>query len=231
MLVAFDLDDTLFDEMDFVESAYLDIAERVDVCPIEIGGKAAAKALKDGGFDRLIEILGGELSAKRLELDIPCLINIYRNHIPETLPLREGALDFLVWLSQRTDCVLGLITDGRSRTQRAKIHALGIERFFPSENILISEETGNDKTTPFPFEEMMRRNPNHSIYVYVGDNTAKDFTHPGRLGWQTACMLSHGRNVHPQNVIMATSQTTLPPCDSFKSLRSYIENISEILRD
>lgn len=53
MLVAFDLDDTLFDEMDFVDSAYMEIAERVGESPYPVTKESALAHLHDGGFDKL----------------------------------------------------------------------------------------------------------------------------------------------------------------------------------
>lgn len=230
LLVAFDLDDTLFDEMEYVWSAYREIADKACRCRSGLTPSTVRTALADGGFDRLIEILGGEDAARASGLDIRCMIDIYRGHRPETLPLREGAQETLSLLSGREDCTLALITDGRSGSQRAKIRALGIERFFAPSNILISEETGADKTTACPFMEIMRRNQDCDNYLYVGDNTAKDFLFPGKLGWNTVCMLDRGRNVHPQDPATAGRLTTLPPCSSFPQLREEIENLLEKLR-
>lgn len=230
LLVAFDLDDTLFDEMEFVRSAYTDIAAAACKCAEGVSQENALSALADGGFDRLVELLGGETAAREAGLDIPCMIDIYRRHQPQSLPLRQGARETLEWLAHRKDCTVALITDGRSGTQRTKIRALRLDQLFPEHNILISEETGADKTTCFPFLEIMHRNPECDRYMYVGDNTAKDFLNPGKLGWDTACMLDQGRNVHPQDPATAEAQTSLPLCPSFDRLKEEIENLLEKLR-
>ena len=95
---------------------------------------------------------------------------------------------------------LGLITDGRSNTQRAKIKALGLERFIEPRNILVSGETGFDKTHREPFDMIMMRNPAERRYVYVGDNSAKDFIWPNKLGWLTVQLDdADGVNIHPQS--------------------------------
>lgn len=161
--------------------------------------------------------------------DIPAFVKIYREHRPASLPLRKGAVEMLDWLHSLGDCRLGIITDGRKLTQSAKIKAIGLEKYIPGNNILISEVTGHDKTSPEPFLEMMRRNPDENVYVYLGDNTAKDFINPGNLGWQTLCMRDNGRNIHPQNLELADMQTTLGIATDFFEAKTIIENLREKL--
>ena len=36
-------------------------------------------------------------------------------------------------------------------------------------------------------------------FYYIGDNTAKDFFWPNKLGWTTICIADDGRNKHKQN--------------------------------
>ena len=37
------------------------------------------------------------------------------------------------------------------------------------------------------------------IFIYVGDNTKKDFLAPNELGWDSICIKDAGENIHPQN--------------------------------
>ena len=113
---------------------------------------------------------------------------------------------------------MGMITDGRIQTQRLKIHALGLDKYIPEQNILISEATGADKHFSLPFDIMMRRNPGESRFVYVGDNPEKDFLWPNRLGWLTVMLLdTDGRNIHPQRI----------PADSRCYIKGSTENLCE----
>ena len=94
---------------------------------------------------------------------------------------------------------LGLITDGRSNTQRAKIAALGLEKYFTPADIIISGETGQDKENQLPFRLMEERNPGETEFIYVGDNPAKDFRWPNRMGWETVQLDDINReNTHSQ---------------------------------
>lgn len=93
---------------------------------------------------------------------------------------------------------LGIISDGRSLQQRNKINALGLPQYFDGRNIIISEVFGHQKPDPAAYRFFMEAYPAEA-YVYVGDNTKKDFLAPNRLGWETVCLLDDGTNIHPQD--------------------------------
>lgn len=68
---------------------------------------------------------------------------------------------------------LGLITNGRSRGQNAKIDGAGIRRFFDA--IKISEEEGVKKPSPIIFERCLEQlGVPPAQAVYVGDHPEKD---------------------------------------------------------
>ena len=158
-------------------------------------------------FQRLIEAYG-------LDLTVNDLLTIYRSHIP-AIRLDEETKSLLDRLYPYA--VLGLITDGRSLTQRHKIDALGLSAYMDEKDILISGETGFEKPSDEPFRHFMERYPSRTYY-YIGDNPAKDFIAPNHLGWTTVCLLDDGRNIHPQD--FSLSQQMLP--------RHRISQLSEI---
>ena len=192
-IIAFDLDDTLYKEIDFVMSAYHAVSLQVrEKYGFENAFNVMEQAFrnKQNPFDALADAINSEIN-------IAALVATYRNHKPNISLSRtaELTLEYL----QGEDTVLCLITDGRSLTQRNKIKALGLNRFFNNENISISEEIGAEKTDVLPFKKLMEQYPQAKHFFYVGDNTAKDFFHPNRLGWTTICIEDNGQNIHPQN--------------------------------
>ena len=183
-VISFDLDDTLYKELDYLKSAYKEIAESV-------GHPEAADQMLDwyqageNAFKKLIETYN-------LTVGIADLLKIYREHFPD-IHLDEGVKEYLVRLKE--DGVrLGLISDGRSLTQRNKIKALGLEGFFDIE--IISEEFGSEKPCLKNYQAVMDKFPGRKVFVYVGDNTAKDFVAPNQLGWRTVCLAQDKRNIH-----------------------------------
>ncbi len=187
--IVFDLDDTLYKERDFLFSAYQRIS---DIVYNEIGVnvyKQMTSWYLQGlsAFDEL-------LSHHDTILTIPDLVAIYRNHIPNISlsPETLATLELLV----RQGYSLGLMTDGRSISQRNKIKSLKLNSIF--NDILISEEFGSEKPNQLNYLHF-ENNSCYNYFVYVGDNTSKDFITPNKLGWKTICLFDYGVNIHKQN--------------------------------
>lgn len=221
MMFVSDLDDTLFREIYYVRSGYRAIGaeiERSSLMPAsEVVSFLESSESTARGFDDL---------AARLWLMSPdngftarSMVDIYRYHTPD-IRLRYGARATLEKIRQ-AGIPVGIITDGRSATQRAKIRALGLEEFVDESNIIISEEVGHDKTSHIPFRIMMERNPSQKSFLYLGDNPAKDFRWPNAMGWVTVQLDDiRGENIHSQEI-------EIPP--SFRA-RHNIRRFSHILR-
>ena len=202
-VVCFDLDDTLYEEKDFLCSAFNEIsvhvAQQVNVAPNEIY-KIMMMAY-DAHRSPFQEIN----SSFHVDLSIEELLQMYRNHEP-SIRLSSDMVDVLNTLNH-SQCVLGLITDGRSITQRNKIKALGLSRFFSNENIVISEEFGSEKPAEQNYLYFEKKYP-EARFFYVGDNLVKDFVTPNKLGWMSICLLDNGYNVHRQD--FSISSKNLP---------------------
>ena len=190
-VICFDLDDTLYKEIDYLKSAYREIA-------MSVGHPEAAVRMldwyyaKENAFEKLIETYGLSITAS------DCL-KIYRNHFPD-ISLDAGVKEFLVEMKDN-GAKLGLISDGRSITQRNKIKALGLEGFFDIE--IISEEFGSEKPSLKNYQAVLDKFPERQKFIYVGDNPTKDFIAPNQLGWKTYCLENDGRNIHEQSMSLA----------------------------
>lgn len=196
--MVFDLDDTLYKEQDYLLSAYREIAER-------IGDRVTRKqgVQEDRIFDQMLRwrqegenVFQCLIDTYGLDMTVDDLLTVYRSHVP-AIRLDEETNHLLDYLHRIA--VIGLITDGRSLTQRHKIEALGLSAYMDEEDILISEETGFEKPSEVPYRHFMARYP-ACTYYYIGDNPAKDFSAPDRLGWTSICLLDDGRNIHPQEL-------------------------------
>lgn len=178
--VVFDLDDTLYSEKDYVRSGYKAVsgvipqvkdAEKKLWSVFERGEPAIDKVLIDNG------IFSDGLKRKCLEA--------YRNHEPN-IKLYDGVPYMLRKIRERGLCV-GIITDGRSEGQRAKIKALGLDGMV--DDVIITDELGGigyRKPCSKAFELMQSRfNVPYNKMCYVGDNAAKDFIAPEKLGMKS----------------------------------------------
>ncbi len=207
-VICFDLDDTLYKEIDYLKSAYKEIA-------IAVGYPELAKQMlawyysKENVFEKLIESYGLKITKS------DCL-KIYRNHVPD-ISLDDGVKEYLVGLKE-DGAKLGLISDGRSISQRNKIKALGLEGLFDVE--IISEEFGSEKPSLKNYQTIMDMFPERKSFVYVGDNPLKDFIAPNQLGWRTYCLVNDGRNIHGQD--LSLDETHMP--------QYVIKSIEEIIK-
>jgi putative hydrolase of the HAD superfamily len=190
--IVFDLDDTLVKEIDFLKSAFFEIASAIESDGYSLYNQMMVWYLeKENVFQKLVHLYP--------DLNIDSLKIKYRNHLPN-FEEYSYIKDFLIELKQK-EYKLGLITDGYSVTQRNKIKSLGLENVF--DLIIISEEFGFEK----PCEENYKvfHQFNSDFYYYIGDNFNKDFVAPNNLNWITIGLVNDGKNIHTQDFSMHES--------------------------
>lgn len=185
----FDLDDTLYKEKDYYLSGAEVIADRI----LQLYGVDAKPYLKAQIAADNPDLWGALCTHLQLSDSVKeSIIWLYRLHQPR-LKLDEQVRDLLVWLG-RDAPGLAILTDGRSITQRLKAAALGLEHLA----IYISEDYGLSKPDPLRFEIIQEKYSGYNC-VYIGDNPAKDFLAPKRLGWTTIGLKGDCRNIHSQD--------------------------------
>jgi len=191
--VVFDLDDTLYAERDYVRSGYRAAAEHIRHTtgrtePFEDWLWRRFEAGRAGGaFDALDEHFSLGLG----EPGVGELVRVYREHSPAIEP-RPGAIDVLRRLSERYR--LGLLSDGYLPAQRLKLDAVGIEPLLGA--VVFTEELGRAYWKPAPEGYVAVRDAlgaADEACAYVGDNPAKDFVAPNRMGWLTVQLVCEGQ--------------------------------------
>lgn len=213
--VIFDLDDTLFKEIDFLKSGFTAITK---ILPIEIRNKTIEdmlKKYKDSSdvFNYLL------LNFSEYFHSMEELSNIYRNHSPN-IKLSDGVQKlFENLMGNKTKT--GLITDGRRITQRNKLESLGISSYF--NEIIISEEFGSEKPNMRNFEYFQNKYTDHQ-FIYIADNPSKDFISPNKLGWLTICILDNGKNIHKQSFDLPKEYLPQVKINSFIDLEVFYES-------
>lgn len=188
----FDLDDTLFYEIDFLHSAYREIARWLQPLLGEniYAGMLQKYTARENTFAWVVQAHGQKVPG----LSVQQLITMYHNHFPN-IALKKDAAAFLERLASLS-IPAGLMTDGRSITQRNKLRALGIDNYF--RDIIISEEFGTAKPHLQNYLYFQNRYADRKIYCFA-DNTSKDFQVPRQLGWINICVKDSGRHIHPQS--------------------------------
>lgn len=224
IVVAFDLDDTLYSEAQYAQSGYRAVAAMLadeDMARatslVEI--MTAARCSAENPFDALAEYM----QPKQRDEFISRCVETYRAHWPD-IKLYAEASRLLGRLSE-SGVRLALVTDGATSRQMAKISALGLDRYFPADNIFISETVGVDKLNIRSWQSLVRRYPNARRFVSIGDNPAKDFYYPNRLGWLTIGVRDKGWNIHPQDIAVADGYAPQIWSDSLSEVLTILNSI------
>lgn len=205
-VVCFDLDDTLYKEIDYLKSAYREIASyaaqmcTVTSVPVDVLEVKAYEVMLEAYRDdkNAFEVLNEYL---RLDLPLSDMLQMYREHKPE-ISLDEETRLTLNRL--KADGVLmGIVSDGRELTQWNKVKALDLIEWMDESCIIINSSTECFKPNPFGYERFLSAVKTLSkdkewSFTYVGDNLKKDFIWPKRNGWHTICLKDDGRNIHKQ---------------------------------
>ena len=217
--VVFDLDDTLYDEIEYCKSGFASVAEFLANLPKHPPAEHIFAALwrqfNAGNRTRTFNTALDELSVSYDDGLIQELINVYRNHIPR-IKLPQDSRDVLRKLS--TKYKLAMLTDGFLPAQQLKVQALGIEKYFQS--IVYTEQLGRKYWKPFPvgFEKIMQTlNAKPENIAYVADNENKDFIAPNKLGFLTVQL------IRPARIHTSISQ------ESGAAARHVIHQISQLL--
>lgn len=194
--VIFDLDDTLYPEMEYVISGFKVvsqyISEKINIESQEIFCKCLKLFEEDRAnvFDRLLRLYG----VNKDELMKECL-RLYREHYP-CITLSREAKELLVFLRMK-GIKIGILTDGRPEGQWNKIKALGLEKY--CDYIIVTDELGGieyRKPCEIPYKKMLQElGIQAQEAIYVGDNIAKDFVAPNKLGMFTI-MLENNKGLY-----------------------------------
>jgi putative hydrolase of the HAD superfamily len=193
--VLFDLDDTLYDEVDYCQSGFRAVADFVADMPAAPPAERIFHCLCDlFAAGRRHDTFNAALD----QLGIPCeteivqeLVHVYRNHQPNiTLPPESTQ----VLEKLRPRYTLALLTDGYLPAQQLKVRALGIEQYF--KRIIYTEQLGRRfwKPSPAGFFRLIEEldvKPQHM--ACIGDNQRKDFIAPNNLGCPTIQIIRQAR--------------------------------------
>lgn len=189
-LVAFDLDDTLIKEYDFVVSGFTAVLQHLGRGRDEELHRQLMTWQSEGlpVFDTLAERLGQPAIGKEL-------LEVYRNHFP-SIEVASGTFELLGAIRSKGGTI-AIITDGRSLTQRNKIEAAGLIGYV--DVCVVSEEIGTTKPARANYLAAQTAINDPELCYYIADNPRKDFVTPNELGWITVQVNDDGRNVHSQD--------------------------------
>jgi len=190
--ICIDLDDTLYNEIDYIISGYREISKYIE----------KNQKIKIRNFPKKEDVLNYKkthlqrfLKKNQVrDISIKFLINILRNHKPK-LSLSKKNLKKLILIRKYFKNLI-LITNGRKITQRNKIKSLNINKFF--KKIFISGEIGVKKPNKLIYKKIFNEFPNANK-VFIGDNLYIDLMTPIRLKEKTIIIKNKNNRIHKLN--------------------------------
>lgn len=188
LVLAFDLDDTLYQEFDYQTSGIAFVSQQLQTLyGVDIKDRLLewrAKGCNDL-WQKTAQLLNLPESVAEQ------MLWMYRLHIPD-IHLSIEVSDLLSTLKPLVKKVV-ILTDGRSISQRQKLSALGLQDI----PVYISEDHQSQKPSLTRFLAIMD-DYKADTYVYIGDNPKKDFLAPNQLGWKSIGIVNRSA-IHSQH--------------------------------
>jgi len=186
-VVVFDLDDTLYEEITYVQSGFRaaarDISGVLGVPEQELFDRMWNVLMREGRgkvFDTVVSGFRGR-PVKRL---VRRALAVYRLHEPD-IALAEDA-EYALDRLTKAGMPVYIVTDGNKLVQERKIKALGLDK--RTSGVYVTHRYGvrHAKPSPYCFLKICERERvNPRDVVYVGDNPNKDFVGIKPLGFRT----------------------------------------------
>ena len=184
MILVFDLDDTLYDELTFVKSGFHVVANYIE----QSYGIKKMQCMESMLYSLQVSrnnIFNNMLSHFDIytKNTLSKCISLYRHHQPQIrlYPEVEKGIPSL-----HKKYPLYIVTDGNKMVQRNKISTLGLKEY--AKHLFITHRYGlkHSKPSPYCFLQIQKREkvPCEQI-VYIGDNPRKDFVGIKPLGFKT----------------------------------------------
>lgn len=187
MIIVFDLDDTLYDELTYVKSGLKAVSMFLEEkwgVPSSISFQKFISRLEISR-DKIFNIILGEFGLYSKKNVQKC-VTVYRMHEPDIVlfPAAEACLQ------RFSQYPIYIVTDGNKIVQARKILSLQLEERV--KHVYITHRYGLHyaKPSPYCFQQICKREkafPNQ--VVYIGDNPNKDFVGIKPHGFRTIRIL------------------------------------------
>ena len=184
MIIIFDMDDTLYDESEYIKSSLTAVS-------VYLSKKYFLS--KESVYNHLIQVLNtqgrGQVFDTVLKTyqryskkEVLNCLGVYRRNIPKIKLYEEAKLT----LKQFSKYSKYVVSDGNKIVQSIKAEALGLNKFFMK--ILLTHCYGVKHAKPSTYCFNIIKNIEKSKWnelAYIGDNPNKDFVHLNPLGVKT----------------------------------------------
>ncbi len=211
--IIFDLDDTLYDELNYIKSGFWAVSSDLALHNCRFTAKQFYDAMyfhfAAGNRHKTFDAVCKEFELPLTERLIASLVEIYRSHNPRIFLPQESRRMLELLKDKYT---LAMLTDGFLPAQQLKVAALDVEKYF--QMIVYTEQLGREHWKPSTkgFEMIMQKfSLPAEQCVYVADNCDKDFIAPNKLAMKSVRIIRpNGLHISPPaNKEAAASETII----------------------
>jgi putative hydrolase of the HAD superfamily len=218
----FDLDDTLYEQAEWLRGAWRAVARAAAVLgvdPAALESALVAVCAEGSARGRIIDRALARIGASGT-LVAP-LLDAFRSYSPRSLNLYPGAREAVSRL--RRELAIGLVSDGDVGIQRAKLGALGLSDAF--DVVVLSDAIGREwrKPHPLPFgAALTAMDVAAEEAVYIGDNPDKDVAGAVAAGMRAIRVLTGEYASRPDSPM--TWRTAADAVEAIELVRSLRRN-------
>ncbi|MFW3345780.1 HAD family hydrolase [Aliarcobacter butzleri] len=185
-VIIFDLDDTLYDEIDFVKSGFKEVSKYFSQkynFEYEIFYQLLFKNLEKFGrgkvFDKVLKYFN--IYSKK---NILKAVSIYRTHKP-SINLPQNSIYILNYFN-KINIPIYIVTDGNKIVQNNKIEALKLRKYIKKDFITHRYGIKYAKPSTYCFLKIAKLEKiDLGKIAYIADNPNKDFINIKKLGFRT----------------------------------------------
>jgi putative hydrolase of the HAD superfamily len=188
LILVFDLDDTLYEEITFVKSGLKSVSNYL-YKQYSIPKKDTIDYFNQElieGREKILDkvLLKFKIHSKK---EVKKCLSIYRSHNPKIQLYPQ--VDYIFKKFGKES--LYVVTDGNKLVQKNKIYALGIPKKVKSYIITSNYGIKHSKPSPYCFLHICKKeNIQPCELIYIGDNPNKDFVCIKKLGFKTIRILN-----------------------------------------
>tara|TARA_B110000971_G_C19956286_1_gene475794 strand:+ start:136 stop:813 length:678 start_codon:yes stop_codon:yes gene_type:complete len=190
MIIVFDLDDTLYEEITYVKSGFKAVADYLSKnYKIEGSEKIyteLVQVLEKQGRGKVFDAVLTKYHLSNKKIIRKCL-SVYRVHHPKISLSKAGR----ACLERFKNHPKYLVTDGNKVVQTKKIKALQMNKYF--KNMMPTHNYGlqHSKPSSYCFYKILEwEKAEAKDLVYIGDNPTKDFVNLKKDGFKTVQVLT-----------------------------------------
>jgi putative hydrolase of the HAD superfamily len=221
MVLVFDLDDTLYEEKQFVYSGFLEVANWISEMSKISSNVIYESMVKDLSVNGRGQIFNNVLKKyfHETKKNVQKCISIYRLHKPK-ISIEKDVVDLLVELGNTYK--LYIVTDGNKIVQNNKIKSLDIEKYITKAFITYRYGLNASKPSLKCFEIIKNKEKiTWPELVYIGDNPNKDFVNLNKVNAITIRILKGDY----ANVKVTEEYDARFKIDNLSDLKSLIKKI------